>query len=205
MLAKALEHGASQAKLNGAPRDGSAVGTMIGIPLQAHLGAGHRRPPVVASGVIGLVEAGRDRLGQNAVEEFATQPEAENDLLTLLGAPAGSIHHPQEIRLDPAHARIGEVASERAMLDGKLPDRWPIGLIHDDRARIIVGEDVPAVGRPLGNLTDIQLSWKIHDHPVLPGLGSRKCRLVARADAISMRSAVRLVAMWGAGAIPSPP
>src|SRR5262249_35264166 len=81
--------------------------------------------------------------------------------------------HPEEAGLDPAHARVGEVAAEGALRDGMARNRRPIGLVHDDRVRVIVRKDVPARGWPARRLIAVGLSREAHA-PSLQNRGSAR-------------------------------
>lgn len=52
--------------------------------------------------------------------------------MSLGWAPLAAIHHPEEIRLDPTHPRIFEIATEEPILDRKPLDALAIGLIDND-------------------------------------------------------------------------
>src|SRR5262245_20233176 len=138
------------------------MGIVIRVPLQAHLRCLHRRPPSFTAGMVRLVEARGHRLRQNAVEEFTAKPQTERRLLALLGAPAGAIHHPEEIRLDPAHPSVGEAAAEFAVLDGMFADRWWIGLVDHDGFRVMVSKNMLPLSGPAADLVKVTLGRKMH-------------------------------------------
>src|SRR5262252_2897249 len=165
-FAEALQHRPPQAELNGASRQRLAVGIVIGIPLQADFRTFHCQLPFVMRRVSGMVETRRNGFRQDAVEEGASQTKSQRDFLALFGTPAGSIHHPEKIGLDPAHARVGEIAAECAVRDGIFSDRWSIGLIDDDGVRVVLGKDVLAFGRPAVDLIEVEIGREVHDRVV---------------------------------------
>src|SRR5262245_21350467 len=93
------------------------------------------------------------------------QAEAKHNFLAFLGAPAGAIHHPEEIWLDPAHAPVGEITVQGAVPDGVGTDRWPIGLIDDNRCRVVVRQDMPTCAGPARVLDHIPFSCEVHGLP----------------------------------------
>src|SRR5262245_19327883 len=93
------------------------------------------------------------------------QAEAKHNVLALLGAPAGAIHHPEEIWLDPAHAPVREITVQGAVPNGIGTDRWPIGLIDDNRCRVMVRQDVPTRAGPRGVLGHVPFRCEVHRLP----------------------------------------
>src|SRR5262245_51465236 len=100
----------------------------------------------MAAGCVGV--ARRNGSTQQFVEERPVQKHSKDPFLALLLCPAGSIHHPEEVRLDPAHAFEAELATELLVLDGVLRDGGSVRLIHLDRRRIEMSEDVTPARRP---------------------------------------------------------
>ena len=85
-----------------------------------------------------------------------------------LRAPARAVHHPEEARLDPGHAGVREVlAAESTRASSDIArDRRPIGLVHDDRRGIVMGQDVPPRMRPSRRLIGVGLGRQVHVSPV---------------------------------------
>src|SRR5262245_9885650 len=96
-----------------------------------------------------VVVAGLHRLRQDTLKELTAESKPQDDLLPVLCAPAAAVHHPEEVRLDPAHAREREAAAEIAVLNREASDGRPVGLVEDDRVVIVVGEDMTTFRRPV--------------------------------------------------------
>jgi hypothetical protein len=101
-------------------------------------------------------------LRQQVIETAAPQSNGQDDLLIRLRAPTAAIHHPQEVRLDPTHARERELAAERAMLGREASDARAIGLVDDDAVAIELRENVPASPWPARDLRLVALGDRGH-------------------------------------------
>ncbi|MDQ7759084.1 hypothetical protein RAB70_19100 [Xanthomonas sontii] len=66
----------------------------------------------------------------------------------MLLRPTGAGHHPQEIRLDPAHPVVAELAAEALVVQGELRNRRAIHLVDIDRIGVEARQDVTALARP---------------------------------------------------------
>jgi len=132
-----------------------------------------------------------DSLGQKGVKARPLEPDSQGDLLLRLGAPAGAEHHPQEVRLDPAHAFEAERAAEIAVLGGEVPNLGPVRLVDDDG---LVGSVWPVGGIPAlvfarrGPLP----SWRPQVR--LPGLQAQMER--ARGSQAGLDSGKRHASAW---------
>ncbi len=141
----------------GAPR------LVIGVPLEADLRGGRARLP---RGLvrIDLGDVGRvDRLAEDGVERLPAQVYRQGDLLIALRPPSGAVHHPEEVRLDPAHPIVAEGPAEPSVLRGEPPDLRGIRLIDDDRGRVVLRQDVAPRLRPARDLGSVGFGSKRHD------------------------------------------
>jgi hypothetical protein len=152
-----LQRIAAQAQLHRAARQLRAIGGVIRIPLQQHVGIGDGALPVLLRGLQRCLEGRLDGLAQQAIEEGSADPQAQRDLLARLRAPSRAVHHPQEIRLDPAHAVEAEVgAAELSVCDRVAARRLAIGLVHDDGVGVEMREDVFALSGPALRLQRVE-------------------------------------------------
>src|SRR6185295_7865942 len=88
-------------------------------------------------------------------------------------SPAGAIHHPQEFRLDPAHAVEAERAAEAPMPGRVVSNGWTIRLVRHDRCLIVLGKDMPPLRRPARPLLavafELQPRLRLHaEPPIIP-------------------------------------
>ena len=103
-----------------------------------------------------------DGISQNGIESLSCDSDGEYTFLVGFCAPSGAEHHPEEIRLDPAHSIELEFSAEMAMACGEVTDGGLVCLIDDYRLLIELGENMVAVAGPSLHLGDIGLCNKGH-------------------------------------------
>src|SRR5258708_61279 len=102
------------------------------------------------------------RLRQQQIERRPPEPHSKDDLLPLLAGPPATIHHPEEIRLYPAHPLQAKFSPKVARARCEVTDRGAVRLIDDDGVIIIVSENMTTRLRPTSTLGQIWFNQKLH-------------------------------------------
>src|SRR5260221_9190291 len=102
------------------------------------------------------------RLPQQQIERRPSEPHSQDDLLPLLAGPPATIHHPEEIRLYPAHPLQAKSSPKVAMARCEVTDRGTVRLIDDDGVIIIMSEKMTTRLRPTSTLGQIGFKQKVH-------------------------------------------
>src|SRR3990172_7258502 len=102
---------------------------MVWVPLESNVGGGECSSQGPFIGVCEGRERRRHGFLEDLRESLSTQPNREGNFLPRLGSPRGSIHHPEKVRLDPAHSFEAEIASKLTVLQCIFGDRRSVRLI----------------------------------------------------------------------------
>jgi hypothetical protein len=175
-LAVATQCASAQTQLDRTAFQRATERVMVGVPLQAYIGAFDGSLPV-------LVRCETCGVAEQLVGDIAAQAHGEDAFLAFLRRPAGAEHPPEEVRLDPAHAGVAELAAEALVLHREVGDGRAIGLVDDDAGVVVLGEDAAAALRPLGLLFGVagrDQGWMVNDARRLSSQLPRQCAVPRR-------------------------
>src|SRR5262245_17265729 len=94
-------------------------------------------------------------LGQNRIKGLSLHSDGERYFLIRFGAPPGTKHHPQEIRLNPTHSIESKVATKITMTSCKISNGSAVRLINNNRLLVKLGQDMPPSPWPSPELSGI--------------------------------------------------
>ena len=110
---------------------------VVGVPLEAHVAGCQGPPPIVGGRIRFGSERGVDGPCEDGVESVAAEADRQHGLLALLARPAGPVHHPEEVRLDPKliRSKLNPPPPKWPCVGGGGADLAPVRLVDDERFR----------------------------------------------------------------------